>query len=162
RGSARRGSADRRWSARRGGRSCAPGSRAASAWDRNCTESRAREFLTMAHDHHHHPAGACGPSCDYGTFTRNAYWTGNLMLARDFVDEQGYVVNKFRHHNQHLHGSGVVCGLKVVPHETPACRDRFVCVTPGTAVDCCGHDIVVHDLDCLDLWTVPAIQALRD
>ena len=61
-------------------------------------------------------AGAC-PACDFGPFTRNAYWTGKLMLARDFVDEQRYVVEKLRHHNQHLHGAGVVCGLKVVQHD---------------------------------------------
>jgi len=112
--------------------------------------------------HDHHSAGICCPSCDFQAFARNAYWTGKLMLARDFVDEQTYVVDKFRHHNQHLHGSGVVCGMKVVQHENPACRDRFVCVTPGTAVDCCGHDIILRDLDCLDLWAVPAIKALRE
>ncbi len=39
------------------------------------------------------------------------------MLARDFVDEQRYVIEKLRHHNQKLHGAGVVCGLKVVQHE---------------------------------------------
>ena len=28
----------------------------------------------------------------------------------------------------------------------PAVGDRFVCVEPGDAVDCCGHDIVVKDV----------------
>jgi hypothetical protein len=89
---------------------------------------------------------------------RNAYWTGKLMLARDFVDEQRYVVEKQRHHNQKLHGSGVVCGLKVVQHETPGCRDRFVCVEPGSAIDCCGHDVIVLERDCVDLHAVPKIK----
>jgi hypothetical protein len=84
------------------------------------------------------------------------------MLARDFVDEQRYMVEKLRHHNQHLHGSGVVCGLKVVPHDNPECRDRFVCVEPGTAVDCCGQDIVVCEKECIDLLAHPKIKALKD
>ena len=107
-------------------------------------------------------ATALCPACEFGPFTRNAYWTGKLMLARDFVDEQRYVIDKLRHHNQQLHGSGVVCGLKVVQHDKEACRDRFVCVEPGTAIDCCGHDIMVREQDCLDLWAVPAIKALRE
>jgi hypothetical protein len=107
----------------------------------------------MSHHHHHHHdhTGTC-PACDYGPFVRNAYWTGKLMLARDFTDEQRYVIDRFRHHNQRLHGSGVVCGLKVVPHENPECRARFVCVQPGSAIDCCGHDILVLETAVVDLW----------
>ena len=90
------------------------------------------------------------------------YWTGKLMLARDFVDEQKYVIEKLRHHNQKLHGFGIVCGLKVVQHPKEACRDRFVCVEPGTAVDCCGHDIVVREKDCIDLWSIPELKKLKD
>src|ERR1044071_1552887 len=120
--------------------------------------------MALAHPQSHpHTNGCCEPcpACEFGPFTRNAYWTGKLMLARDFVDEQRYTTEKFRHHNQKLHGTGVVCGLQVVPHETPACRDRFVCVEPGTAIDCCGHDIIVREKDCLALWAVPEIQKLR-
>jgi hypothetical protein len=117
----------------------------------------------MPHEHHK----GCGctdvcPACEFGPFTRNAYWTGKLMLARDFVDEQHYVTEKLRYHNQKLHGTGVVCGLKVVAHSEPKCQDRFVCVEPGTAVDCCGHDVVVREKDCLDLWALPKIKQLRE
>jgi hypothetical protein len=115
----------------------------------------------MAHDHHSPSATAC-PSCECQPFSRNAYWTGKLMLARDFVDEQHYVVEKLRHHNQHLHGMGVACGLKVVPHDVEACRKYFVCVEPGSAIDCCGHDIVVCDRQCIDLRTFPALKKLFD
>ncbi|MGE5097972.1 MAG: hypothetical protein ACM3SO_22745, partial [Betaproteobacteria bacterium] len=115
----------------------------------------------MPHDTSSATQALC-PACDFEPFTRNAYWTGKLMLVRDFVDEQRYLVEKLRHHNQQLHGWGVVCGLKVVAHDKDECRKRFVCVEPGTAVDCCGNDIVVMDKDCLDLWTVPEIKALID
>ena len=120
----------------------------------------------MPQDHHHHDHGCGGatpcPACEFGPFTRNAYWTGKLMLARDFVDEQRYFLDKLRHHTQKLHGAGVVCGLKVVQHEKEGCRDRFVCIEPGAAIDCCGHDIVVLERDCVDLWTLPAIKRLRE
>ena len=115
----------------------------------------------MPHEHYSPSATMC-PSCDCQPFARNAYWTGKLMLARDFVDEQQYVVEKLRHHNQHLHGTGVVCGLKVVPHDTEACRKFFVCIEPGTAIDCCGRDIVMCDRECVDLRTFPDIKKLFD
>ena len=68
----------------------------------------------------------------------------------------------WRHHNLHLHGSGVVCGLKVVQHDKDECRNRFVCVEPGTAIDCCGHEIVLRFKECIDLDTIPALKALKD
>jgi hypothetical protein len=111
--------------------------------------------------HHQHDCGCTCPACEFGPFTRNAYWTGKLMLARDFVDEQRYVTEKLRHHNQTLHGKGVVCGLRVGQHDKPACRAQYVCVSPGTAIDCCGHEVILREKDCLDLWAVPKIAELR-
>ena len=67
-----------------------------------------------------------------------------------------------RHHNLHLHGSGVVCGLKVVQHDKDECRNRFICVEPGTAIDCCGHEIVLRFKECIDLDTIPALKSLKD
>jgi DNA-binding beta-propeller fold protein YncE len=83
------------------------------------------------------------PPCDAPQLARNTYFTGKLMMADDLVAEQDYVLGKGRRHNRNLHGSGVVCGLEVVPHPNPACRDRFVVVKPGTAIDCCGNEILV-------------------
>src|SRR5947209_3012117 len=102
---------------------------------------------------------AC-PSCDIGPFTRNYYFTGKLLVERDFTDEQSYYVNKLRHHHQRLHGWGVVCGLKVVQHENQACQTRFVCVEPGTAIDCCGREIIVREREYIDLTALPAVKAL--
>jgi DNA-binding beta-propeller fold protein YncE len=101
------------------------------------------------------------PACSYGPFTRNNYFTGKLLVERDFTDESRFHMEKLRHHEQLLHGWGVVCGLKVKPHPTEACRDRFVCIEPGFAVDCCGHDIIVREEECLDLFALPEIQALK-
>jgi DNA-binding beta-propeller fold protein YncE len=84
--------------------------------------------------------------CDITQMARNNYFTGKLLVERDFTDEQRYVLGKLRRHNQRLHGWGAVCGLKVVQHPNPACQDRFVVIQPGTAIDCCGREILVtHD-----------------
>jgi len=116
--------------------------------------------------HHDHEPCNCSPSCPdcaFGPFTRNHYFTGKLLVERDFTDEQKYHVDKLRHHNAVLHGHGVVCGLQVTPHENPACRDRFVCIEPGTAIDCCGHEIVVRERECIDLTALESYrEAIKD
>ena len=113
----------------------------------------------MANRPHNDNVERCEP-CELETFARNNFFTGKLLMERDFVDEQRYFVDKLRHHSQRLHGWGVVCGLKVRQHPTPGCRDRFVCIEPGTAIDCCGHDIVVREEECFDLASLPALQKL--
>ena len=50
---------------------------------------------------------------------------------------------------------------KSKPHPNEACRDRFVCVEPGSAVDCCGHDIIVAEEECIDFTQFPEIKALK-
>ncbi|BAH40472.1 hypothetical protein GAU_3430 [Gemmatimonas aurantiaca T-27] len=102
------------------------------------------------------------PGCDFGPLARNHYFTGKLLVERDFRDEQRFFVDKQRLHHARLHGWGVVCGLQVVPHSSAACRTRYVCVEPGTAVDCCGHDIHLRELECIDLHAIPAVKALID
>lgn len=106
-----------------------------------------------------HGNGHC-PSCDYGPFVRNHYFTGKLLLERDFTDEQQYFIDKLRHHHQRLHGWGVVCGLKVKAHSNPECRARYICIEPGTAIDCCGHEILVRDEDCIDITAQPEVAEL--
>jgi competence ComEA-like helix-hairpin-helix protein len=87
-------------------------------------------------------SGAC-VECEIPQMARNHYFTGKLLVERDFTDEQRYYMGKQRRHNQYLHGWGTVCGLKVKQHPNPACRDQYVVVEEGTAVDCCGREILV-------------------
>jgi hypothetical protein len=86
--------------------------------------------------------GVC-VECDIPQLSRNNYFTGKLLVERDFTDEQRYLLGKLRRHNQRLHGWGSVCGLKVKQHPNPGCQDRFVVIEPGTAIDCCGREIYV-------------------
>jgi len=101
------------------------------------------------------------PECDIGPFTRNHYFTGKLLVEADFTDEQLYNIEKMRHHEQCLHGWGVVCGLKVKQYDNPACQNRFVYIEPGTAIDCCGHDIVVREQVYFDFTQTDAIKGLQ-
>ena len=90
--------------------------------------------------------------CETTQLGRNNYFTGKLLVERDFTDEQRYLVGKLRRHNKNLHGWGVSCGLAVHQHANPDCRDTYVVVEPGVATDCCGREILV---------TEPEFVALR-
>ena len=81
--------------------------------------------------------------CDIPQLARNNYFTGKLLVERDFTDEQRYSMGKLRRHDQRLHGWGTVCGLKVEQHPNPGCQGQYVLVNPGSAVDCCGREILV-------------------
>ncbi len=96
------------------------------------------------------PDGVCLP-CGLQKFERNRYFDGKLLVTRDFQQEQDHFRGKNRLHNDLLHGTGTVCGLKVEQHPNPACRHRFVVLEPGLALDCCGNEIVVHEERIVDL-----------
>lgn len=96
--------------------------------------------------------------CDLPTQERLNYFTGQFLAERDLRAEQEYHIAKHRQHNRYLHGHGTVCGLKVAQHPNPACRDRFVVLEPGLALDCCGREIVVHEPVYVDLVEALAAQ----
>ena len=86
---------------------------------------------------HHHGSGtvldSCCDECEPTTPVRNHYFTGKLLVERDFTDEQFYFREKIRQHHQRLHGVGVVCGLEISEHPNPACRERMVVLKPVSA-----------------------------
>ncbi|WP_447602823.1 hypothetical protein [Nitrospira sp. Nam80] len=82
--------------------------------------------------------------CDDLMQERARYFMGRHLTARDFRDEQAYHRTHRLFHNRILHGWGVVCGLTVKQHARHDCRNRFVELTPGIAVDCCGREIAVE------------------
>lgn len=90
------------------------------------------------------------PECDILQLARNNYFTGKLLVERDFTDEQRYTMGKLRRHNQRLHGWGVACGFKVKQHPNPACQSQYVIIEPGTAIDCCGREILLACEDYFD------------
>lgn len=76
---------------------------------------------------------------------RPKFFNGQLLTDVDLKAGLDYVIEKNKLHNRHLHGWGVVCGLKVKCY--PCCEGHGssgkVVVEPGHAIDCCGNDIVV-------------------
>jgi len=96
--------------------------------------------------------------CELPTQERLNYFTGQFIAERDLRAEQEYHIGKHRQHNRYLHGYGSVCGLKVTQHPNPACRDRFIVLEPGLALDCCGREIVVHEPVYFDLVAALAPQ----
>jgi hypothetical protein len=81
--------------------------------------------------------------CGSPQLARNTWFTGKLLTERDLTDEQRYLLGKITRHDQYLHGYGIVCGLEVSEHPNPACRAELVTVSPGLAIDCCGHEILL-------------------
>lgn len=76
---------------------------------------------------------------------RNRYFTGKFMSERDFATDPEYFLSRHRLHHRLFHGWGIVCGLEVVDHPREECRDRWVEVLPGIAVDGSGREIVLEE-----------------
>src|SRR4051794_10530120 len=89
------------------------------------------------------PASLHCPECAPRLPLRNHWFWGKCIVPRDLTDEQLFFLEKLRLHHQRLHGAGIPCGLELKAPPNPACRDRLAILTPGGAVDCCGHDILV-------------------
>ena len=77
---------------------------------------------------------------------------GKLLTGRDLTDEQRYLLGKLSRYNAYLHGYGIACGLEVGQHPNPACRSELVVVSPGLAIDCCGHEILPVSYTHLDVY----------
>jgi hypothetical protein len=90
----------------------------------------------------------CHGDCDELMQERLNYFTGRHLAARDFKDEQLYHRSHRYLHNRMLHGWGVVCGLEVMEHAQDDCRNRYVKIGSGLAIDCCGREIVVERASC--------------
>ncbi len=85
---------------------------------------------------------SCLP-CGLHVPVRNYYFDGKLLVARDFTDEQDYHRGLRHLHNQMLHGTGTVCGLKVIQHPQESCRRENLVIEPGMALDCCGQELIL-------------------
>jgi hypothetical protein len=111
--------------------------------------------------HHEHPVLETCAECEFDAFVRNHFFTGKMMGAAEFATETLYHADKMRHHNARLHGAGAVCGLKVSQHPSVECRKRFVVVAPGSALDCCGREILVTQEEIVDIAENRDVAALR-
>lgn len=100
------------------------------------------------------PVVDCG--CLPAEFVRLRYFFGQRLGVVDFNDAQAYAVGKQRFHNDRLHGSGILCGLRAqrYPRAQGADPDEsttVLAVTRGAAIDACGREIVVPADQCIDV-----------
>jgi len=72
---------------------------------------------------------------------RPRFFSGRLLTAHDFVEEQEYHLGKHRHHVETLHGSGIVHGLQVVT----GTDGETITIQPGLAIDGRGREIHVDE-----------------
>ena len=94
-------------------------------------------------------------TCALKSFERNKYFYGKLMTVRDFETEQRYFNEKRHLLNRLIHGIGLVCGLEVSEPEMVDGKLRIK-LSPGVALDCCGHEIVVENGGTFDLGGSPS------
>ncbi|HEX7986975.1 MAG TPA: hypothetical protein VF616_25925, partial [Duganella sp.] len=111
--------------------------------------------------HNHHSAAPC-PECEPHPLIKNNWFWGKCVVPRDLIDEQTYFEEALRLHHQRLHGTGIVCGLRVSQHPNPACRDRLLLLEPGSAIDCCGHHVLVIEQDVIDLNDFEGFRKLKE
>lgn len=80
-------------------------------------------------------------------FERNRYFYGKLLSVKDFQLEQNYYIEKRSLLNRFVHGTGVIGGLHLSQIDGAGVR-----LTPGTAIDAAGREIVVAaNLDVADI-----------
>ncbi|NRB36817.1 MAG: hypothetical protein HRU31_19290, partial [Rhodobacteraceae bacterium] len=84
----------------------------------------------------------CTP-CGLHEPLRTAYYDGKMLTARDLTAEQSYHNGMRYLGNMMLEGTGTVCGLKLLQHPDPGCRDTHMVLEKGMALDCCGQEIIV-------------------
>jgi hypothetical protein len=81
--------------------------------------------------------------CEVSELTRIRYFSGQLLTAGDFNDDQRYHRDKLRRVIRHLHGRGVVSGLEVQVEESSSDRGA-VRIEPGAAITPDGELLVVN------------------
>ncbi|MDF0664874.1 MAG: hypothetical protein P0119_02235 [Nitrospira sp.] len=75
------------------------------------------------------------------------YFTSQFLVEKDFTDEQGYLMNMRRRHNQLLHTWGIADGGLQVTKSA----DKIIGISSGMAVDKDGRELVLLDARSEDL-----------
>lgn len=85
------------------------------------------------------------------------YFTGQLLTASDFTDEQQYHVEALQSHNRYMHTWGIAQGLNVEKSGT-----KNVTISRGMAIDGQGRQIILDQLKEIDLSasTAPALYLM--
>lgn len=79
---------------------------------------------------------------------RPNYFAGQYLLEDDYEQEQNYHIDRQQRHNRLLHVSGIAEGLSVTQVQEGGLKIK---VSPGTAVDKQGKQIILHTERPVDL-----------
>jgi len=99
------------------------------------------------HEHESRQLCECG-LCKIPQFERNNYFHGKMLSVRDLEAEQRYFNEKRWLINRMVLGWGIVCGLEV------RYENGCLFVSPGLALDCCGHELLVCERQALSPATI--------
>ena len=82
--------------------------------------------------------------CKLDVFSRVRYFTGQLLVPEDFLQEQIYNNDKRHLLNRLVNGTGIVCGLnlQILDQSSEHLQIR---ISSGLAIDCCGKEIIVKN-----------------
>jgi hypothetical protein len=92
-----------------------------------------------------------GGCVDFCSPTRNRYFYGKMLDVFHFELEQNYFNAKRWLLNRLVTGYGVMCGLNVLLNQDK----KSITITPGVALDKCGHEIIVCKPTCSIVLPVP-------
>jgi hypothetical protein len=90
---------------------------------------------------------------------RVRYYARQLVDANTLTTDQQHTLQKARQHNRMLHGSGVVCGLQIMPSPTDK-HPWHITIYPGYALSPQGDAIYVNTPVDFDLAT--GVQTSQD
>lgn len=93
----------------------------------------------------------------YHLVSRNNYFLGKLMTARDFFAEQDYMNYRRRLGNRFMSGVGIVAGLNIFLVD-----DKSFSLEPGFAIDYYGREIVVGQARVRKLNLIKGFEELKD
>src|SRR5277367_2959647 len=76
---------------------------------------------------------------------RVAYWEGQLLRSRDFLDIQRVADERRFWHARAMHEAyGVYRGFEAIPMEANAERPPMIQLAPGVAFDCYGRELILE------------------
>jgi uncharacterized protein YegP (UPF0339 family) len=91
-----------------------------------------------------------------GRLDRPIYWPRQVITADDLAAGQSYLRDLVRQHNRINHGTGIACGLEVLPAPTAATGQSQVIITRGYALGPDGDEINVPDQQIVLIDCVPS------
>ena len=93
----------------------------------------------------------------YHIVSRNNYFLGKLMTARDFFAEQEYFNSRRRLISKFMFGAGIIAGMSIFLVD-----DKSFSLEPGLAIDYYGREIIVDQTCVRKLNLIKGFEDIKD